>query len=155
VRTRRQRNADVKLLVAATVAVLLTGFLVALAFLVAANSGGSRATCGRLPVGTADGVRNDLETGGPYFQTGGARCGFWLALDDGDIVAYRADQPGDCALRLEREQLACGGRPVDVTALEQFPVSLETRDEIDTVIVDTNPDATPSSTSSTSAPGGD
>jgi hypothetical protein len=148
VRTRRQRNADVKLLVAATVAVLLTGFLIALGFLAAANSGGSRATCGRLPVGTADGVRNDLETGGPYFQTGGARCSFWLALDDGDIVAYRADQPGSCSLRLEREEFACGGRPVDVATLKQFPVSIETHDEIDTVIVDTNPEATPSSTSS-------
>jgi hypothetical protein len=103
-----------------------------------------------LPVGTAEGVRDDLETGGPYFQTGGARCGFWLALADGDIVAYRAEQPGDCSLRLEREAFECGGNPVDTATLARFPVSIETRDGIDTVIVDTNPRAVPSASTSTS-----
>jgi hypothetical protein len=151
VRTRRQRNADVKLMVAATVAVLLAGLLIGAGFVVAANNGGSRATCGRYPAGTADGIRTDLQTGGPFFQTGGARCSFWLALQDGDIVAYRTEQPNNCTLKMQREKFVCGGHLVDVTTLAQYPVSIQSHAGIDTVIVDLNP-PTASTTSTTSVP---
>jgi hypothetical protein len=145
VRTRRQRNADLKLMLGAAVAIILAGSLIAIGFLVASNND-DRATCGRLPVGTADGVRSDLETGGPYFQTGGGGCGFYLALNDsGDIVAYAAKQP-DCTLRLERENFVCGNESVDVASLEKFPVSIEEHDKIDTVIVDLNPRSRTSTT---------
>ena len=59
-----------KLIIAATVAVLLAGFVIGAGLFVAANSG-DRVACGRLPVGSADSIRDELE-GGPFFQTGGA-----------------------------------------------------------------------------------
>jgi hypothetical protein len=135
VRTRRQRNADVKLIIAATTAILIAGFVIGAGIYVATNSG-DRVACGRLPAGAADNIREDLEQGGPFFQTGGAGCSFWLALDEGDIVAYVAEQAAGCTLELRRGSFVCGDRPVDVADLEQYPVNIETVDEIDTVIVD-------------------
>jgi hypothetical protein len=150
VRTRRQRNADVKLMLAATAAVLIAGFVIAAGILVATNTG-DRVSCGRLPIGDADSIREDLEQGGPFFQTGGADCSFWLALDEGDIVAYRTEQAGGCTLNISRESFVCGSEPVDVATLARFPVAIETRDEVDTVIVDLTDRPTPSSSSPSSS----
>src|SRR5262245_27773333 len=146
-RTRRQRNADVKLIAAATIAVLLAGFVIGAGLFVASNSG-SRTNCGRYPVGAADPIRDDLSHG-PSFQTGGGACSFWLALDEGDIVAYRVEQPNGCTLDVSREHFVCGSEQVDPADLEQYPVSIETIDDIDTVIVDLNP---PGASTSTNAP---
>jgi hypothetical protein len=136
-RSRRQRNADAKLIIAATVAVLLAGFVIGAGLFVAANDG-DRTSCGRYPIGPADSLREDLERS-PSFQTGGAACAFWLALDEGDIVAYKVDQPGDCELNISREQFVCDDEAVDTATLDQYPVSIETIDDIDTVVVDLNP----------------
>src|SRR5262245_20368372 len=146
-------------MVGATVGVLLAGFLIIAGIYVAAAGGGKGVACGRYPVGTAADIRNDLETGGPFFQTGGSKCGFWLALADGDVVAYRAIQPSGCTLDLKREKFKCGGDLVDVADLEQYPVSIITHDKIDTLIVDltglpvatTTSSTTPASTATTSA----
>jgi hypothetical protein len=152
VRTRRQRNADVKLMLGATVAVLLAGLVIGAGIFVAADSGGDRVSCGRLPVGSADAVREEVERG-PAFQTGGGSCGFWLALDEGDIVAYRVEQPSGCALKYERDHFECGGERVDAADLTQYPVSIETRDGTDTLIVDlANTEGSTASSSSTTEP---
>jgi hypothetical protein len=148
VRTRRQRNADVKLMLGATVAVLLAGFVIGAGIFVAADSGGDRVSCGRLPVGSADAVREEVERS-PTFQTGGGSCGFWLAIDEGDIVAYRVEQPSGCALKYEGDHFECGSESVAVTDLAQYPVSVETRDGDDTLIVDLTNSGASTSTSTT------
>ena len=148
-RTRRQRNADVKLVIAATVAVLLSGFVIAAGIFVAVGGGADKPTCGRYPVGTADGIRTDLETGGPSYQTGGGSCSFWLALDQGDIVAYKLKQPDGCNLKLHREKFVCGSQVMDVETLKQYPVSIVTHDKIDTIVVDLT--GVPPGTSTTAA----
>ncbi|HEY5171800.1 MAG TPA: hypothetical protein VIK54_08755, partial [Acidimicrobiia bacterium] len=103
----RTRSADIKLIVGATVGVLLAGFLIAGAAFIATRSTGS-VVCGQLNIGSATDVRQTLQNGGPYFQTGGAGCGFWLALADGDIVAYKVEQPQTCALKLKGDHWECG-----------------------------------------------
>ena len=155
VRTRRQRNADVKLIVVATIAVLLAGFVIGAGLFVAASSGG-RVQCGRLPIGAADSIRDDLDHG-PFFQTGGANCGFWMSLDEGDIVAYKVEQPDGCTLNVSREKFVCGDQPADLATLAQYPVSIETIDDVDTVLVDltdrpASTTAPPTSTSTSVAP---
>ncbi len=153
-RTRRQRNADVKLVIAATVAILLSGFVIAAGIFVAVGGGsGNKVTCGRYPVGTADGIRTDLETGGPSYQTAGGSCSFLLALDQGDIVAYKLKQPGGCTLKLDREKFVCGSKVMDVEKLEQYPVSIVTHDKIDTIVVDLTGIPPSSTSSTTTAPG--
>jgi hypothetical protein len=144
VRTRQQRNADLKLIAAATVAVLLAGGLIA-AGLIIVTSDSTKAHCGRLPIGSAEQIRSDLE-GGPQFQTGGGPCGFWLALDGGDVVAYKADQPSGCVLQPRNKVFRCGGETPAVEDLATYPVSIEQIDDVDTVIVDLNPPGAVTST---------
>ncbi len=151
-RTARQRSADAKLLAAATVGVLMVGVLIAGGIFIATRNTHS-AVCGQLNVGDAAAIRTDLDQGGPYFQTGGGRCGFWLALDDGDIVAYRVLQPDGCTLTLKRGEWRCGGRTRDPARLARYPVSLATLDGVDTIVVDLrDPRTTTTRSTSTTTP---
>ena len=124
---------DIKVLAGATVAVLLVGFFIAGAILVTTRGGGG-IQCGQLNIGLASDVRNNLQNG-PYFQTGGGDCGFWLALDNSDIVAYKAVQPSGCTLVLKLDHWACDSRTVPVAGLAQYPISIQTVNGVDAVIV--------------------
>lgn len=145
----RARSADIKLLVAATVGVLLAGFFIAGAALIATRGSGN-VVCGQLDIGSATDIRNTLDNGGPYFQTGGAGCGFWLALSDGDIVAYKVTQAQNCSLKLKRDHWECGGDTVDPADLERYPVSIQTVGQTDSVVID----LLPPGTITTTVPGG-
>ena len=72
-----------------------------------------------------------------------------MSLDEGDMVAYKVEQPDGCTLNVSREKFVCGDTPADIDELAQYPVSIETIDDVDTVIVDLTerPNAT------TTAPG--
>jgi hypothetical protein len=150
--TARARSSDVKLIVAATLAVLMAGFLIAGAALVATR-GSKSLVCPELNIGAAADVRKTLQNGGPYFQTGGAACSFYLALDDGDIVAYKVKQSRGCTLLLKRDHWECGGEVVPASELDQYPVSIRTVADIDAVIVDLRPPL-PGSTTTSSPPSG-
>ena len=143
----RARASDIKLIIGATVGVLLAGFLIAGAAFVATRSKGS-VVCGQLNIGSATDVRQTLQDGGPYFQTGGAGCGFWLALEDGDIVAYKVAQPQNCSLELKRDHWQCGSSTVTVDGLTRYPVSIQTVGQTDSVIIDLLPPGVATSTTS-------
>ena len=129
-----RRKSDIKLVVGATVAVILVGLFVAGAMIVT-TSGSTNATCGQLNIGLASGVRTNLERG-PYFTTGGGDCSFWLALDNGDITAYRAVQAAsDCTLNWKGDHWDCGGIAAPASELEQYPVTIQTQDGVDVVVV--------------------
>ena len=121
------------MLAGATVAVLLVGFFIAGAMIVTTR-GGSGIQCGQLNIGLASDVRNNLDNG-PYFQTGGGDCGFWLALENSDIVAYKAVQPSGCTLQLKLDHWACDQRTVPVAQLDRYPISIQTVNGVDAVIV--------------------
>jgi hypothetical protein len=140
VRSPRQRKADLKLLAALTGAVIGLGLFVAAALLVVTDDEDA-VECGTISVGSAEAVRSDLESG-PVYRTGGGRCGFWLALEEGDVVAYRAQQPGGCTLRVEAKQFTCDGAVRDVTELAQYPIQIVTRDGVDVLVVDLEPGST-------------
>ena len=128
-----KRKGDIKVIAGATVAVLLVGFFIVGAMIVTTR-GGSGVQCGQLNIGAATGVRDNLGNG-PYFQTGGGRCGFWLALENDDIVAYKAVQPSGCTAQLKLDHWSCGGRTVPASRLARYPVSLQTVKGVDAVIV--------------------
>jgi hypothetical protein len=148
----RARSADIKLIAAATVGVLLAGFLIAGAALVATRGSGN-VVCGRVNIGSASDIRKNLQDQGPTFRTNGAACGFWLALADGDIVAYRAKQPSGCTLNLRDRatRWVCGGDDVDPSTLATYPVSIQKFGTVDAVIVDLVPPG--ASTTTTAATG--
>jgi hypothetical protein len=154
--TSQPRGSDIKLLVGATAAVLMAGFLIAGGILVATR--GSKSTaCPALNVGPASTIRRTLVNGGPTFQTGGAGCGFWLALADNDIVAYKVQQPSGCTLQLKRDHWECDGATVAAEDLAQYPIDITTIEGSDAVIVDLRPTLPPSSgapatSTSTTAP---
>lgn len=140
--SRASRAADIKLITGATVGVLLVGGMLFLMLWVA-TSGGSddQRICGQLNAGSAVGIRQTLDNGGPVFTTGGAGCGFYLALLDGDIVAYKAQQEGpDCTLRLKRDHWECGDKVLADDELEQYPVGIRSVDGNDAVFVDLRPE---------------
>ena len=136
--TSRARASDIKLIVSATVAVVLAGLFVAGGILVATRGGGN-VVCGRLNIGSATDIRQKLDDGGPYFQSGGASCGFWLALADGDIVAYKIEQPQNCVLQLKRDHWKCGSLTLQPADLAQYPVSIQAIGQTDSVFVDLIP----------------
>jgi hypothetical protein len=128
-----KRAGDIKVLIGATIAVLLLGFFIAGAAIVTTRGGGG-IECGQLNIGLATDIRNNLN-GGPYLQTGGGSCTFWLALDNGNIVAYKAIQPSGCTAKLRLDHWDCGGRTVPASSLAQYPVSIQTVHGVDAVIV--------------------
>jgi len=129
-----RRKGDIKVLVGATIAVLLLGGFIAGAAIVTTR-GSSGPQCGQLNIGLASDIRNNLDGGGPYFVTGGARCSFWLALQNGDIVAYKALQPSGCTLKLRLDHWSCGPDNVPVSHITQYPVSIQTVHSEDALIV--------------------
>jgi hypothetical protein len=141
VATSRARSSDIKLIVSATIAVVLAGLLIAGGLLIATSSGSDNPLCGTLNIGKAADIRDRLERQGPGFYTGGADCGFWLALDNGDIVAYRVQQPSGCALNLRDRgtEWVCGGNVVAAADLETYTVNITPVGQIDSVIVELGP----------------
>jgi hypothetical protein len=142
-----KRKGDIKVIVGATVAVLLVGLFIFGAMIVTTR-GGSGVQCGQLNIGLATDVRYNLDHG-PYFQTGGGSCGFWLALANGDIVAYKASQPSHCTVQYKLDHWDCDGRRISAGRLAQYPVSIQTVKGVDAVIVNLGTPG-PSSTSPSS-----
>lgn len=142
----RARRSDIKVLVGATLAVLFVGFMIAGSILVTTR-GDKVTVCQPLRVGAASDIRATLDSGGPYFATGGGKCSFFLAVDAGDIVAYKVNQPSGCTLVLrEGGRWVCGGRTLDPADLAQYPVSIQSVDHVDTVVVDLAPPAASTTT---------
>ena len=139
----RSRNSDIKLIVSATVAVLLAGFFIAGALLIATR-GGKSTVCTPLNLGHLTDVRQNLETQGPNPVTSGGSCGAWVALDQDNIVAYKIRQPG-CTLTLKRDGWHCGGQVVEASTLRQFPVRITRVGQADAVVVDFSPPTTTTS----------
>jgi hypothetical protein len=155
VASSRARSSDINLIVSATVGVVLAGLFIAGGMLIATSSGSKNPTCGQLNLGQASDVRSRLEAQGSSFVTGGANCGFWLALDNGDIVAYQVHQPSGCALNLRDRgtHWVCGSRTVDAAQLARYPVDIRTIGQTDAVIVDLMPRQQPSSSTTTTGAG--
>ena len=139
-----KRKGDIKVLAGATVAVLLLGFFIAGAALVTTR-GNQGIECGQLNIGLASGIRSQLENG-PYPQTGGGRCTFWLALENDNIVAYKAIQPSGCTAKWILTHWTCGGRTLDAASLAEYPLSVQTVNGVDAVIVNLG---TPAATTTT------
>jgi hypothetical protein len=139
----RGRNSDIKLIASATVAVLLAGFFIAGALLVATRNSNS-PVCAPLNLGHLTDVRTNLQTQGPNFVTSGGGCGAWIALDQDNVVAYKVRQPG-CTVTLKRDGWHCGDRVVDASTLSQFPVSIQRIGQTDAVVINFSPPTTTTS----------
>jgi hypothetical protein len=129
-----KRKGDIKIVVGASIAVLLLGFFIAGAALVTTRGSKGIECSHQLNIGLATDIRDTLAAG-PYFQTGGGTCGFWLALDNGDIAAYKAVQPSGCTLKWLLDHWGCGDLTLPASSLAQYPLSIQTINGIDVAIV--------------------
>ena len=70
---------------------------------------------------------------GPYFQTGGGDCGFCLALENGDIVAYKVGAAvGLHAATGSSTTGSAAAAPIAASELAQYPVSIQTAATVST-----------------------
>lgn len=135
-----RRSSDLTLILLSAFAVLAAGALIAAGIWVTTARGDRSTGCGLLRLGTADEVRARLEAGGPEYASAGASCDYWLALDAGDVVAYRTSLAGrDCTVRLGGGEFRCGDDPVPPEELEQYPLRVEDIDGVDVVVIDLRP----------------
>jgi hypothetical protein len=96
-------KSDTRLLLGATLAVLVAGVLVAVVLLFATGQGGSPKTYRPFAAGLASAVKQDLRDGGPYYYPDpfGGQHSILFALEDGKIVALATQLPGtdDCIVK--------------------------------------------------------
>ncbi|MDQ1381149.1 MAG: hypothetical protein QOJ71_1868, partial [Actinomycetota bacterium] len=70
-----------------------------------------------------------------------------------NIVAYKVDQPQNCALQLKRDHWECGSQTVPADGLARYDVSIQPVGQTDSVIIDLlPPGSAPSTTTVTNAP---
>jgi hypothetical protein len=96
-------KADTRLLLTATLAVLVAGVLVAVVLLFATGRGGSPTKVQPFAAGLASAIRSDLRDGGPFYfpDPFGKQQSILFALENGKIVALATQLPGstDCLVK--------------------------------------------------------
>jgi hypothetical protein len=136
--TARRRD-DIRLLMGATLLVLAVGGLLFVGIYFSTRGGNSPTCPPQLPVGSVDSIRSEVQSG-PYFATGGGQCSFLLALDGGDIVAYKLHPRGQsCTIKPKGDGFECDGKLVDRADLAQYPTSIQSQHGTDILIVNLGP----------------
>jgi hypothetical protein len=96
-------KSDTRLLLTATLAVLVAGAFVAVVLLFATGRGGSPTRVRPFAAGLASSIRSELRDGGPYYfpDPFGKERSILFALENGKIVALATQLPGttDCLLK--------------------------------------------------------
>jgi hypothetical protein len=111
-------------------AVLVAGLLVAAAILLVTGRAKTPKPTKPIPFGVARSVRQLVEDGGPvpYAGTSGDD-GFWVAIEDGKLVALVVQQPDlgcNTKWRGSIDSFVCGGEKVRSTELERYKVVIPT-----------------------------
>ncbi len=125
-RTRRtDRQSDLRLLLGASVAVLIGGLVVAAAILAVTSDGALPDIRKPQPFGSAVDVAKKVREGGPVNIAGlSGDDGFWITSEGGSPVALLVQQPGPprCTLRWRGslDTFTCDNRPVKVADLARF-----------------------------------
>ena len=121
---------DTRILVFATLAVVVAGLLVAAVLLIATGRGGSPTRYEPFEAGAAKDIERLLKDGGPYYVAdpfGGQRS-ILFALEDGDVVALSTLVPNTtgCHVRIKNEGktfVDCHGDILKSEELDRFVVT--------------------------------
>ena len=121
----QQRTSDIRLLLGATIGVILGGVIIAAAILAVTSRGTVPTTRKPVAFGLAAEVRKNVAKGGPINIAGASGdTGFWVALEDGKPVALLVHQPKpqSCTLRWRgsKNSFLCDGRRVDTEDLARY-----------------------------------
>lgn len=127
------RRGDTRVFVVATLAVLVLGLLIAATILLITGRAKTPEIQGLIPFGVAKSLREKAETGGPFAFAGDTGdSGFWLAIEDGQLVALKIQKPGtqDCNVfwRGSKDTFEdCNGDPIRMDELARYPTEIPER----------------------------
>jgi hypothetical protein len=123
---------DRRLLLFATVAVLAAGAMVAAGILLVTGRADTPEAVDPVPFGFAKSLERKVAEGGPVAYAGTTGdTGFWLALEDGELVALKIRKPGtrDCNVRWRGSVdsfVDCDGTKVRTGELARFRTEVPT-----------------------------
>jgi hypothetical protein len=125
---------DTRILVFATLLVVVAGALVALVLLLATGQGGSPTKYEPFDAGAARDIERLLKEGGPYYVPdpfGGNRS-ILFALEGGEVVALSNVVPGtkDCVVNIKNEGKSfvdCNGDRLRSGELDRYLITIERR----------------------------
>ncbi len=127
------RRGDTRVYVLATLAVVVVGLLIAAAILLITGRAKTPAIQGSIPFGVASSLREKAKDGGPFAFAGDTGDnGFWIALEDGKLVALKIRKPGtkDCNVlwRGSKDTFEdCDGNPIRMDQLARYPTEIPKR----------------------------
>ncbi|MBM3674693.1 MAG: hypothetical protein FJW88_07000 [Actinobacteria bacterium] len=127
---------DTRLLVGAAGAVIAAGLVILVMLLALTSRGGG--SDGQLydqpvPFGDAKALRRDIEAEGPINYAGSTGdSGFWVTLEDGQLVAVLVRQPGrgDCHVRWAESKggfVDCDDERLEVAELARYRTEVPDR----------------------------
>jgi len=120
-----QRRGDIKLMLGAAVGVLLGGVVIAAAILAVTSRGGTPNIKKPVPFGLESDVHDRVRQGGPVNIAGlSGDDGFWVAIEDHELVALLVKQPkpNACTLRWRgsKDTFTCDDRPVSSRNMARY-----------------------------------
>jgi hypothetical protein len=124
------RKGDARVLVLATLAVLVFGLIIAALILFITGRAKTPEITGSIPFGVANSIREKAIDGGPFAYAGNSGDdGFWIAIEDGKVVALKIQKPGtkDCNVvwRGSKDTFVdCNNDPIRIDQLARYPVEV-------------------------------
>ncbi len=109
------------------------GLIVAATILVITGRAKTPEIKGPIPFGLAQSLKQQAQDGGPYAFAGNTGdTGFWIALEDGKLVALKIQKPGttDCNVRWRGSIdtfVDCHNKPIRIDQLARYPTEIPTR----------------------------
>jgi hypothetical protein len=148
------RRRDTGILIVATASVLAAGLVIAAGILLVTARAKSPSVSGPIPFGYAKSLKAKVKTGGPVAYAGTTGdTGFWLAIENGELVALKIRRPGTagCNVRWAGSVdsfLDCNGKRVRMDQLARYPTEIPKRgDDKGILLVDLRHTIPASSTS--------
>jgi hypothetical protein len=124
------RKGDTRVIVLATLGVLVLGLVIAASILLITGRAKNPAIKGSIPFGIARSLKEKAKEGGPFAFAGDTGdSGFWIAIEDGNLVALKIQKPGtkDCNVIWRGSKntfVDCHGRPIRIDQLARYPTKV-------------------------------
>jgi hypothetical protein len=123
------RKGDTRVIVLASLGVLVFGLVVAGVILAVTGRAKTPVIRGPIPFGVANSIRQKAKDGGPFAYAGNrGDDGFWVTVEGGKLVALKIQKPGvkgcNVVWRGSKDTFVdCNGNPVRVNQLARYPTS--------------------------------
>ena len=127
------KRSNLPIYLLGTVLVLVLGILIAAAILLVTGRAKTPKMEGLIRFGQAKSLTEKARTGGPFAYAGSTGdTGFWVALEDGKLVALKIRRPGtkDCNVIWRGSRNAfvdCNGDKVGIDELARYRVVIPTK----------------------------